>query len=46
MARAYAVAGDTKARDAWLAKARQELTKIADAEDRQILEQDIETVPV
>ena len=46
MARAYAVAGDAKARDAWLAKARQELTKIADAEDRQILEQDIDTVPI
>ena len=45
MARAYAVAGDAAEREVWLAKARRELANIADQEDRQILEQDIETVP-
>ena len=45
MARACAVAGDVAGRDEWRGRATAELTRIADAEDRQILEQDIETIP-
>jgi DNA-binding transcriptional MerR regulator len=46
MARACAVAGDHAARDEWQARARAELPKIADAEDRRIIEQDLATIPV
>jgi DNA-binding transcriptional MerR regulator len=45
MARASAVAGDAAARDEWKARAVAELAKIKDAEDRQVLEQDIATLP-
>jgi hypothetical protein len=45
MARACAVAGDAAARDAWKARAAAELPKIKDAEDRQILERDLATLP-
>ena len=45
MARASAVAGDTPGRDEWKARAVAELAKIGDAEDRQVLEQDIATLP-
>ena len=45
MARASAVAGDLAARDEWKARAVAELPKITDAEDRQILEQDLATLP-
>jgi hypothetical protein len=45
MARASAVAGDFAARDEWQARAAAELPKIQDAEDRQILEQDLATLP-
>jgi hypothetical protein len=45
MARACAVAGDRAASDEWKARAVAELAKIADAEDRQVLEQDIATLP-
>jgi DNA-binding transcriptional MerR regulator len=45
MARASAVAGDQAARDAWKQQAEDELAKIKDAEDRQVLEQDIATLP-
>ena len=46
MARACAVAGDHAGRDDWRARARAELPKIADAEDRRIIEQDLATIPV
>ena len=45
MARASAVAGDLAARDEWKARAAAELPKITDAEDRQVLEQDLATLP-
>jgi hypothetical protein len=45
MARASAVAGDLAARDEWKARAAAELPKIQDDEDRQILEQDLATLP-
>jgi hypothetical protein len=45
MPRACAVAGDGAARDEWKARAAAELPKIKDAEDRQILEQDLATLP-
>ena len=44
MARASAVAGDRAASDEWKARAVAELAKIKDAEDRQVLEQDIATL--
>jgi DNA-binding transcriptional MerR regulator len=46
MARACAVAGDHAARDEGRARPRAELPKIADAEDRRIIEQDLATIPV
>ena len=45
LARAHAVAGDRAASDEWRTRAVAELAKIADAEDRQVLEQDIATLP-
>ena len=45
MARASAIAGDRAASDAWRARAVEELDRISDAEDRQVLEQDIATLP-
>jgi hypothetical protein len=45
MARASAVAGDPAGRDEWKSRAVAELAKIADAEDRQVLEQDLATLP-
>jgi DNA-binding transcriptional MerR regulator len=45
MARASAVGGDLAGRDEWKARAVAELARIKDAEDRQILEQDIATLP-
>jgi DNA-binding transcriptional MerR regulator len=45
LARAHAVAGDRAASDEWRARATAELTGIADAEDRQILEGDLATLP-
>jgi hypothetical protein len=45
LARAYAVAGDGATSDEWRAKATAELTRIADAEDRQVLEGDLATLP-
>jgi DNA-binding transcriptional MerR regulator len=45
MARACAVAGDLAGRDEWKSRAVSELAKIKDAEDRQVLEQDIATLP-
>jgi DNA-binding transcriptional MerR regulator len=45
MARACAIAGDRAASDEWRARATAELERIADAEDRQVLEQDLATLP-
>jgi DNA-binding transcriptional MerR regulator len=45
LARACAVAGDVEASAGWRAKATAELERIADAEDRQVLEQDLATLP-
>jgi DNA-binding transcriptional MerR regulator len=45
LARAHAVAGDRATSDKWRAMAKDELPKIAEAEDRQLLEQDIATLP-
>jgi hypothetical protein len=45
LARAHAVAGDRAASDEWRARATAELTRIAEAEDRLILEQDLATLP-
>ena len=45
MARAAAVAGDRAASDEWKARAIAELAGITDAEDRQVLEQDLATLP-
>jgi hypothetical protein len=44
LARAYAVTGDRATSDEWKARAIAELAKIADAEDRQVLEGDIATL--
>jgi DNA-binding transcriptional MerR regulator len=46
MARASAVAGDEAATRQWRARAEAELPKIAEAEDRQIIEQDLATLPL
>jgi hypothetical protein len=45
MARASAVAGDLAARDEWKARAVDELAKIKDPDDRQVIEQDLATLP-
>jgi hypothetical protein len=45
MARASATAGNSAARDEWRAKAEAELPGIADAEDRQVVEQDLAMLP-
>ena len=45
MARACAVAGDRTASEEWKARAVAELATIKDAEDRQVLEQDLATLP-
>lgn len=39
------VGGDRAASDEWLARGIAELSAITDAEDRQILEQDLATLP-
>ncbi|MGD0121034.1 MAG: hypothetical protein ABSC46_00545 [Candidatus Limnocylindrales bacterium] len=44
LARAYAVAGDRKQKDALLAKARQALKSIKDPDDRQPIEEDLKTI--
>ena len=45
LARAYGVAGERAASDEWRVRATAELERIADAEDRQVLEQDLATLP-
>ena len=44
LARAYSVAGDKKQRDTWLAKGRQALKSIKDADDREPIEADLKTI--
>lgn len=46
LARAYAVAGDTHAAAEWKAKAVARLTEVDDADDREIVQNDIDTLPV
>jgi DNA-binding transcriptional MerR regulator len=46
LARAHAVAGDSKEADAWRARAREALASIGDAEDRELLEGDLATLPL
>jgi DNA-binding transcriptional MerR regulator len=46
LARAQAVAGDPATAEATRARAREALAGIADPEDRQLIEQDLETVPI
>ena len=46
LARAYAVAGDRAAAAEWKAKAIAQLELVQDADDREIVEQDIATLPV
>lgn len=46
LARAYAVAGDRAAAQEWKAKAVDRLTEVEDADDREIVERDIATLPV
>ena len=46
LARAQAVAGDRAAADATRARARHAVAGIADPEDRQLIEQDLETTPL
>jgi hypothetical protein len=46
LARAQAVAGDREAARATQARAREALEAVADPEDRQLIEQDLETTPL
>jgi DNA-binding transcriptional MerR regulator len=46
LARAYAVAGDRAAASEWKVKAEQRLREVEDADDREIVERDIATLPV
>ena len=46
MARALAVAGDRPAAEEWRARARASVAAIDNAEDRQIIEQDLATLPL
>lgn len=44
LARASAVAGDAAGRDAWVARAREAVAAIADADDRAVIEGDLDTL--
>lgn len=46
LSRAYAVAGDRAAAMEWRQKAEQRLTMVDDADDREIVERDLATLPV
>ncbi len=46
LSRAYSVAGDRAAAGEWKAKAEQRLTEVEDADDREIVERDIATLPI
>jgi DNA-binding transcriptional MerR regulator len=45
LARASAVAGDRSARDVYVERAREALSRVADPEDRRIIEADLATLP-
>jgi hypothetical protein len=45
MARASAVAGDSRATRVWVARAREACAAIAEADDREVIEADIDTIP-
>lgn len=46
LARAHAVAGDAVEAGVWRDRSRAALAKVADAEDRQVIEGDLETLPL
>ena len=46
LARAYAVAGDRAAAAEWKAKAEERLLEVDDADDREVVERDIATLPI
>ncbi|MFL6179260.1 MAG: MerR family transcriptional regulator [Actinomycetes bacterium] len=46
LARAYAVAGDRAAAAEWKAKAEERLLQVDDADDREVVERDIATLPI
>jgi hypothetical protein len=46
LARAYAVAGDKAAAGEWKAKAQTQIALDADPDNREIVERDIDTLPV
>ena len=46
LARAYAVAGDTHAAAEWKAKAVERLAEVTDPDDREIVQSDLDTLPV
>ena len=46
LARAHAVAGDHEEAERWRARAREALTGVADAEDRDLIEGDLATLPL
>jgi len=46
LARALAVAGDRTEAEAWRARAREALTSVAEAEDRELIEGDLATLPL
>jgi hypothetical protein len=46
LARAHAVAGDSGEAEVWRARAREALTGVADAEDRELIEGDLATLPL
>ena len=45
LARAHAAAGHQAERDAWIAKAREQLVKVDDKEDRELIESQIASIP-
>jgi hypothetical protein len=45
MARASAVAGDARATRGWVARAREACASIAEADDREVIEADLATIP-
>lgn len=46
MARALAVAGDRQAAEEWRVRAQASLASVAEAEDRQVIEEDLATLPL
>ncbi len=46
LARAHAVAGDPVEAEAWRGRSRAALAEVGDAEDREVIEGDLETIPL